>query len=89
MTSLKAKKQVNYVESASEGEDGDEQISRPGRRNNVRNKAKRRKPSPESDDDFEQSHDVGGYSDDGQLGSVPRRQKSADWSRYGRFHSCG
>ncbi|RMJ27564.1 hypothetical protein PHISP_01552 [Aspergillus sp. HF37] len=62
--SRRAKKQVNYVESASEGEDDDEQISRPGRKNNIRNRAKRRKPSPESDDDFEQSHDVGGYSDD-------------------------
>lgn len=72
---LKTKKQVNYTESGSEGEDDDEQIFRPGRKNNIRNRTKRRKPSPESDDDFEQSPDVGGYSDDGQLDNACRGWK--------------
>ncbi|KAL7656638.1 DNA mismatch repair protein msh6 [Aspergillus niger] len=57
--SRRAKKQVNYVESDSEGEDDDEKIFRPGR--NSRNK--RRKMSPESDDEFNDGGDVG-YSDD-------------------------
>ncbi|RAK86781.1 DNA mismatch repair protein Msh6 [Aspergillus costaricaensis CBS 115574] len=57
--SRRAKKQVNYVESDSEGEDDDEKIFRPSR--NSRNK--RRKMSPESDDEFNDGGDVG-YSDD-------------------------
>lgn len=56
------------MESGSEGEDDDEQIFRPGRKNNPRNRAnKRRKPSPESGDEFENAQGDGGYSDDGQL----------------------
>lgn len=62
---LKAKKQVNYAESDSEGEDDDEEIFRPSRKNNAHSRtAKRRKMSPESDDDFKQ--DAGNYSDDGR-----------------------
>ncbi|GES62455.1 DNA mismatch repair protein msh6 [Aspergillus terreus] len=59
--SRRAKKQVNYMESDSEGEDDDEQIFRPGRKNN---RSKRRKVSPESDDDFDQGGGDAGYSDD-------------------------
>lgn len=59
---FQAKKQVNYVESDSEGEDDDEKIFRPSR--NSRNK--RRKMSPESDDEFNDGGDVG-YSDDGEF----------------------
>lgn len=61
--SRRAKKQVNYAESDSEGEDDDEEIFRPCRKNNAHSRtAKRRKMSPESDDDFKQ--DAGSYSDD-------------------------
>ncbi|PYH36319.1 mismatch repair ATPase MSH6 [Aspergillus neoniger CBS 115656] len=57
--SRRAKKQVNYVESDSEGEDDDEKIFRPSRNS----RSKRRKMSPESDDEFNDGGDVG-YSDD-------------------------
>lgn len=60
--SFQAKKQVNYVESDSEGEDDDEKIFRPSRNS----RSKRRKMSPESDDEFKDGGDVG-YSDDGQF----------------------
>ncbi|KAI9930999.1 hypothetical protein ASPWEDRAFT_34472 [Aspergillus wentii DTO 134E9] len=60
--SRRAKKQVSYAESNSEGEDDDEQIFRPSRWNGRANK--RRKPSPESDDEFDAAGgDDGGYSD--------------------------
>lgn len=84
---LKTKKQVNYVESDSEGEDDEEQIFRPGRKNNANRANKRRKPSPESDDDFEQAQD-GGDSDDGELRTLHQRPDDTDKSRYGRFYSC-
>lgn len=65
---LKAKKQVNYMESGSEGEDDDDEIFRPSRKNGTRSRiAKRRKTSPESDGDFEQDAGGGEYSDDGQF----------------------
>ncbi|KAF7597240.1 DNA mismatch repair protein msh6 [Aspergillus hancockii] len=60
--SRRAKKQVNYLESDSEGEDDDEEIFRPSRKNNKA--SKRRKVSPESDDEFEQGGVDVGYSDD-------------------------
>ncbi|KAB8070177.1 muts domain V-domain-containing protein [Aspergillus leporis] len=60
--SRRAKKQVNYLESDSEGEDDDEEIFRPSRRNNKA--SKRRKVSPDSNDEFEQGEDDAGYSDD-------------------------
>lgn len=60
---LQAKKQVSYAESDSEGEDDDEQIFGPTRRNRAK---KRRKTSPESDDDFQQDGDDAGHSDDGE-----------------------
>lgn len=60
-----AKKQVSYAESDSEGEDNDEEIFRPSRKNS--RASKRRKVSPESDDDFEREAQNAEYSDDGQL----------------------
>lgn len=58
---------MNYVESDSEGEDDDEKIFRPSRRAGAGVKtAKRRKTSPESEDDFQEDGDAG-YSDDGIL----------------------
>ncbi|BCR84005.1 mismatch repair ATPase MSH6 [Aspergillus chevalieri] len=60
--SRRSKKQVNYVESDSEGEDDDDEIFGPNRRNSRTNK--RRKTSPESDDEFKQDGNDGGYSDD-------------------------
>ncbi|KAB8265872.1 muts domain V-domain-containing protein [Aspergillus pseudonomiae] len=60
--SRRSKKQVNYVESDSEGEDDDEKIFRPGRKSSQ--VSKRRKLSPESDDEFEQLEDDAGYSDE-------------------------
>jgi DNA mismatch repair protein MSH6 len=51
------------MESDSEGEDDDEQIFRPGRKNN---RPKRRKVSPESDEEFDQDGGDAGYSDDGK-----------------------
>lgn len=60
---LQAKKQVSYAESDSEGEDDDEEIFRPNRRNRAN---KRRKTSPASDDDFQQDGDDAGHSDDGK-----------------------
>ncbi|RAL05952.1 mismatch repair ATPase MSH6 [Aspergillus ibericus CBS 121593] len=58
--SRRAKKQVNYVESDSEGEDDDEKIFRPGRNS----RSKRRKMSPESEDEFNDAGGDVGYSDD-------------------------
>ncbi|KAF5863649.1 DNA mismatch repair protein msh6 [Aspergillus alliaceus] len=59
--SRRSKKQVNYFESNSEGEDDDEKIFRPSRKNKA---PKRRKVSPESDDEFEQDGDDVGYSNE-------------------------
>lgn len=59
-----AKKKVSYAESGSEGEDDDDVIFRPGRQNN--RASKRRKTSPESEDEFDQGDADAGYSDDGQ-----------------------
>lgn len=54
------------MESDSEGEDDDEEIFRPSRRTSVRGRnTKRRKTSPESEDEFKEDED-GGYSDDGK-----------------------
>lgn len=75
------------MESGSEGEDDDEQIFRPRKKNNVRNGAKRRKPSPEDDGDFEQSREADEYSDDGELGHT-LVVASADRRRHGRFRGC-
>ncbi|OJJ44601.1 hypothetical protein ASPZODRAFT_71397 [Penicilliopsis zonata CBS 506.65] len=63
--SRRAKKQVNYIESDSEGEDDDEQIFRPGRKNAARGQANKRvKLSADSDEEFEQKDGDAGYSDD-------------------------
>lgn len=60
------KKQVSYKESDSEGEDNDEVIFRPNRNNSVRGRAsKRRKTSPDSDDEFQGGAVDGEDSDDG------------------------
>lgn len=60
------KKQVSYKESDSEGEDNDEVIFRPNRNNSVRGRAsKRRKTSPDSEDEFQEGAEEAGYSDDG------------------------
>ncbi|CEL10743.1 Putative Mismatch repair ATPase MSH6 [Aspergillus calidoustus] len=55
-------KKVNYMESGSEGEDDDEEIFRPTRKNN--RASKRRKVSPDSDEAFEQDAQEAEYSDD-------------------------
>ncbi|KAL4885576.1 muts domain V-domain-containing protein [Aspergillus karnatakaensis] len=60
--SRRSTKKVNYVESDSEGVDDDDEIFRPSRKNN--RASKRRKLSPESDDEFEQDAQGAGYSDD-------------------------
>lgn len=66
-----AKKQVNYKVSDSEGEDDDDVIFRPGRKNTASGRAaKRRKTSPDSDDDFQDGAADGGYSDDGTLNTA-------------------
>ncbi|GMF72340.1 unnamed protein product [Aspergillus oryzae] len=54
-----------HIQSDSEGEDDDEKIFRPGRKSSKI--SKRRKLSPESDDEFEQGGDDAGYSDEGVL----------------------
>lgn len=59
------KKQVSYKESDSEGEDDDEVIFRPSRKGNANARAaKRRKTSPESEDEFQDAGEAG-YSDEG------------------------
>ncbi|KAL4782474.1 muts domain V-domain-containing protein [Aspergillus varians] len=60
--SRRSAKKVSYVESDSEGEDDDEEIFRPTRKNN--RASKRRKVSPESDDEFDQGALNAEYSDD-------------------------
>ncbi|KAL4804292.1 muts domain V-domain-containing protein [Aspergillus unguis] len=60
--SRRSAKKVNYVESDSEGVDDDDEIFRPSRKNS--RPSKRRKVSPESDDDFEQDAQDAGDSDD-------------------------
>ncbi|KAE8152629.1 DNA mismatch repair protein Msh6 [Aspergillus avenaceus] len=60
--SRRGKKQVNYFESDSEGEEEDEKIFRPGRKNS--RMSKRRKVSPDSDDEFDQGADNADFSDD-------------------------
>lgn len=68
--SFQAKKQVSYKESDSEGEDDDDVIFRPCRKNGARGRAaKRRKTSPDSGDEFQQNGDDGGYSEDGMFRS--------------------
>ncbi|PWY86004.1 DNA mismatch repair protein Msh6 [Aspergillus heteromorphus CBS 117.55] len=57
--SRRAKKQVSYAESDSEGEDDDEEIFRPGR--NGRNK--RRKMSPDSEEEFKDGGGEDEFSD--------------------------
>lgn len=60
-----AKKHVSYKQSDSEGEDDDDVIFRPSRNNTANGRAtKRRRTSPDSDDEFQAAED-GGYSDDG------------------------
>jgi hypothetical protein len=67
------KKQVSYKESDSEGEDNEEVIFRPNRNNSVRGRAsKRRKTSPDSDDEFQGDAEEGGESDDGICFSATR-----------------
>jgi DNA mismatch repair protein MSH6 len=60
------KKQVSYKESDSEGEDDDDVIFRPSRKSNANGRAaKRRKTSPDSEDEFQEAGEAG-YSDDGK-----------------------
>lgn len=69
LTSSQAKKQVSYKESDSEGEDDEEVIFRPSRKDSARGRsAKRRKTSPDSEEEFKENGDDGGYSDDGMPG---------------------
>lgn len=66
LTKPKNKKQVSYKESESEGEDDDDVIFRSSRKNSARGRAaKRRKTSPDSEEEFEDAGDAGGDSDDG------------------------
>ncbi|KAL3485624.1 muts domain V-domain-containing protein [Aspergillus germanicus] len=60
--SRRGQKKVNYMESGSEGEDDDQEIFRPTRKNN--RASKRRKVSPDSDEAFEQDAQEAEYSDD-------------------------
>ncbi|KAL6238884.1 hypothetical protein BDW75DRAFT_189521 [Aspergillus navahoensis] len=60
--SRRSTKKVNYVESDSEGEDDDDEIFRPARKNS--RASKRRKVSPNSDDEFEEDAHNSGYSDE-------------------------
>lgn len=53
---------MNYLESDSEGEDDDEKIFGPTRRNRA---TKRRKTSPDSEDEFQADDGDGQDSDDG------------------------
>ncbi|KAJ5675578.1 DNA mismatch repair protein msh6 [Penicillium macrosclerotiorum] len=63
--SRRAKKKVSYKESDSEGEEDDEVIFRPSRKNNASGRAtKRRKTSPDSEDEFQHAEEDIGYSDD-------------------------
>ncbi|KAJ5156683.1 hypothetical protein N7492_009486 [Penicillium capsulatum] len=63
--SRRSKKQVSYKESDSEGEDDDDVIFRPSRKDSVRGRAaKRRKTSPDSEDEFQDAENGGGDSDD-------------------------
>jgi DNA mismatch repair protein MSH6 len=60
------KKQVSYKESDSEGEEDDEVIFRPSRKNG--RASKRQKTVVESDEEeFKEPADDAGYSDDGML----------------------
>jgi DNA mismatch repair protein MSH6 len=59
---------VSYKESDSEGEDDDDVIFKPGRRDRTTVRpAKRRKTSPESEDEFQEGAEEAGYSEDGML----------------------
>ncbi|KAL5342809.1 muts domain V-domain-containing protein [Aspergillus crustosus] len=60
--SRRSTRKVNYIESDSEGVDDDDEIFRPNPKNS--RAAKRRKVSPESDDEFEQETYGADYSDD-------------------------
>ncbi|KAJ5579892.1 DNA mismatch repair protein msh6 [Penicillium hispanicum] len=63
--SRRTKKQVSYKESDSEGEDDDDVIFRPSRKNSTRGRAaKRQKTSVDSDDEFQEAAEDAGYSDD-------------------------
>lgn len=60
------KKQVSYKESDSEGEEDDEVIFRPNRKNG--RASKRQKTVVESDEEeFKEAADDAGYSDDGKF----------------------
>jgi DNA mismatch repair protein MSH6 len=59
---------VSYKESDSEGEDDDEVIFRPNRKDRVSSRAtKRQRTEPESEDEFKEPEENGGYSDDGMV----------------------
>ncbi|RDW81383.1 mismatch repair ATPase MSH6 [Aspergillus mulundensis] len=60
--SRRSAKKVNYVESDSEGEDNDDEIFHPSRKSN--RASKRRKLSPESEDEFKDDIHNAEYSDD-------------------------
>ncbi|KXG53727.1 DNA mismatch repair protein Msh6 [Penicillium griseofulvum] len=63
--SRRGKKKVSYKESDSEGEDDDEVIFRPNRKDRVSSRAtKRQRTEPESEDEFKEPEENGGYSDD-------------------------
>ncbi|KAJ5308958.1 hypothetical protein PENANT_c020G07362 [Penicillium antarcticum] len=63
--SRRGKKKVSYKESDSEGEDDDDVIFKPGRRDRTAGRAaKRQKTLPESEDEFQEGADEAGYSDD-------------------------
>lgn len=73
------KKPVSYKETDSEGEDDDDVIFRPSRKSNANGRAaKRRKTSPDSEDEFQEAGDAG-YSDDGKFITLWALQNIADW----------
>ncbi|KAJ5362570.1 hypothetical protein N7541_003414 [Penicillium brevicompactum] len=63
--SRRGKKKVSYKESDSEGEDDDEVIFRPNRKDRVTGRAtKRRRTEPESEDEFKDAEDDVALSED-------------------------
>lgn len=88
---VQGQKKVSYKESDSEGEDDDEVIFRPNRKDRVSGRAaKRRRTEPESEDDFKEAEDVG-YSDDGMLSLsliITADTLLTGGYRHRRFHRC-
>jgi hypothetical protein len=88
LTRLQGKKKVSYKESDSEGEDDDEVIFRPNRKDRVGGRAtKRRRTEPESEDEFNDVEGDAEISDDGMLRNHMLLSicLPLTWDRNGRF----